>query len=151
MFKFLKNFQEMRKIRLKIEKQKAKAELYKAKALISNHKHKQKLGKYEKLISDIQGQKELAGELTEIYKEGGYMKLLENPMIQQLITGIISNMNVKKQSQDTTLSSFSTSNPKKEGVAISQREQKANKILALVDSMPSQYKKMIEHKIGMKL
>ena len=89
MLEFIEKIRQKRKIRQKIALLQAKAELAKAKAAMQQQTTKQKAGKYAFFLKDIEAQKEIADRLMEDYEEGGFEKLLEYPIVQQLIKAYI--------------------------------------------------------------
>lgn len=127
MFKFIKNLQKKRRISQEIERLGLKTELAKARAQQQTAKSKVKTGKYTAVLNDYNAMKELSEQIMQDYDDGGWSKLLENPLVQQLIKGFIA------RSQGG------------QGLELPEREKK---LTELIDSIPPEIIEKFRKKIS---
>ena len=89
----IKNLIAKRKIKNKIEKEKLKLQLQDLK----QRKKAKKLNKYDRLATDIESFQGLIDTLKDNPSVSPYVKLLENPMIQQVIMSFVAKKGINQQ------------------------------------------------------
>jgi len=143
----LTNWKKKRELRSKIELIKAKASLLDAKNKQFTAKTRAKTNKYDRILNDMEAQKELANNLVDMYGKGELAQIMEMPFIQQLIQGFMLQQRAKESPTRSAGSSWDEGKPSPDVATNSKLDTDEQKAIKVYRSLPKPLQKQVMERI----